>query len=56
MQRRDKRKGGFRKQPLGDLDEFFVGVEAAVFGGVVERDVAVCSLFELVDFAGVEGF
>ena len=38
----------------GPLDEFFVGVEFAVFGSVVEGDVAVSALFELVDFAGVE--
>ena len=37
------------------LEKFFVGIEAAVFAGVVERDVAVSSLFELIDFAGVEG-
>lgn len=29
-------------------------MEAAVFAGVVERNVAVGSLFELIDFAGVE--
>ena len=37
------------------LEKFFVSIEAAVFAGVVERDVAVSSLFELIDFAGVEG-
>jgi hypothetical protein len=36
-------------------EEFFVGVELAVFGRVVEGDVAVSSLFELIDFARVEG-
>ena len=36
------------------LKEFFVGVELAVFGSVVEGNVAVGALFELVDFAGVE--
>jgi len=29
-------------------------VETAVFAGVVERNVTIGSLFELVDFAGVE--
>ena len=36
------------------LDEFFVGVELAVFGSVVEGNVAVGAFFELIDFAGVE--
>jgi len=36
------------------LQKFFVWVELAEFGSVVERNVAVGALFELVDFAGVE--
>ena len=39
---------------LVPLQKFFVGVEFAVFGSVVEGDVAVSALFELIDFAGVE--
>jgi hypothetical protein len=38
------------------LQKLFVGVELAVFAGVVEGDVAVGALFSGVDFAGVEGF
>ena len=38
------------------LQEFFVGVEFAVFAGVVEGDVAVGAFFFGVDFATVEGF
>ena len=37
-----------------ESEKFFVGVELAVFGSVVEGDVAVGALFELIDFAGVE--
>ena len=36
------------------LDEFFVGVELAVFGSVMQRDVAVSAFFELIDLAGIE--
>jgi len=36
------------------LKELFVGVELAVFAGVVERDVAVSAFFALIDFATVE--
>ena len=43
------------RTPNSGLDEFFVGVEFAVFGGVVEGNVAVGAFFELIDFAGVEG-
>lgn len=42
----------FRKRALQQL---LVGVETAVFAGVVEGDVAVGSFFELIDFAGIEG-
>lgn len=38
------------------LQKLFVGVELAVFAGVVERDVAVGAFFALIDFATVEGF
>jgi hypothetical protein len=38
----------------GTSDEFFVGMELAVFGSVMEGDVAVGPFFELIDFAGVE--
>jgi hypothetical protein len=37
------------------LQKLFVGVELAVFAGVVERDVAVGAFFFGVDFATVEG-
>jgi len=37
-----------------ESEKFFVGVELAEFGSVVEGDVAVGTFFELVDFAGVE--
>jgi hypothetical protein len=37
------------------LQELFVGVELAVFAGVVEGDVAVSAAFALIDFAAVEG-
>ena len=37
-----------------ELQKLFFGIEAPVFAGVVERDVAVSSLFELIDFTGVE--
>jgi hypothetical protein len=37
------------------LEKLFTGVESAVFGCVVEGNVAVGAFFELVDFAGVEG-
>jgi hypothetical protein len=37
------------------LQKFLVGVELAVFAGVVERDVAIGALFTRVDFASVEG-
>jgi len=48
-----------KRQPLQRLrseksEKFFVGVELAIFGSVVEGNVAVGALFELVDFAGVE--
>jgi hypothetical protein len=36
------------------LQELFIGVELAVFAGVVERDVAVGAFFALVDFATVK--
>jgi hypothetical protein len=38
------------------LEKFFVGVERAEFGSVVEGNVAVGAFFELVDFAGIERF
>jgi len=38
------------------LQELFVGVELAVFAGVVEGNVAVGAFFFRVDFAAVEGF
>jgi hypothetical protein len=38
------------------LQQFFVGVEFAVFAGVVEGDIAVGAFFFRVDFAAVEGF
>jgi hypothetical protein len=37
------------------LEEFFVGVEFAVFASVVEGDVAVSPALALVDFAAVKG-
>jgi hypothetical protein len=37
------------------LQKFLVGVELAVFAGVVQGDVAVGAFFAGVDFAGVEG-
>ena len=37
------------------LEELFVGVEAAVFAGVVERNVGIGAFFAEVDFAGIEG-
>jgi hypothetical protein len=37
------------------LQKLFVGVELAVFAGVVEGDVAVSAAFALIDFATVEG-
>jgi hypothetical protein len=40
---------------LAVLQKLFVGVELAVFAGVVERDVAVRAFFARVDFAAVEG-
>jgi len=41
--------------PQRVLQKFFVGVELAVFAGVVERDVAVSAAFALIDFATVKG-
>jgi hypothetical protein len=38
------------------LQQLFVGVELAVFAGVVERDVSVGALFFRVDLATIEGF
>lgn len=46
------RKNARARVPV--LQELFVGVELAVFAGVVERDVAVRTLFALVYFATVE--
>jgi hypothetical protein len=37
------------------LKKLFVGVELAVFAGVVQGDVAVSAAFALIDFATVEG-
>jgi hypothetical protein len=37
-----------------ELEEFFVGVELAVFAGVMERDVTVGAAFALIDFATVK--
>jgi len=45
----------FVEKDWPESEQFFVGVELAVFGGVVERDVAVSAFFELIDFAGVKG-
>ncbi len=41
--------------PHARLQKLFVGVECAVFAGVVEGNVAVGALFFGVDFAAVEG-
>jgi hypothetical protein len=38
-----------------ELEELFVGVEFAVFAGVVKGYVAVRAAFALIDFATVEG-
>jgi hypothetical protein len=37
------------------LQEFFVGMELAVFAGVMERDVGVGAFIAVIDFAHVEG-
>jgi len=37
------------------LQKFLVGVELAVFAGVVKGDVAVSAAFALIDFAAVKG-
>ena len=37
-----------------ESEKFFVGMELAVFGGVVEGNIAVGAFFELIDFAGIE--
>ena len=40
---------------FGVLQELFVGMELAVFTGVVERDVGVGAFIAVIDFAHVEG-
>ena len=46
------RKGAQARVPA--LQKLFVGMELAVFAGVVERDVAVGAFFALVNFATVK--
>jgi hypothetical protein len=43
------------KAAMCGLEEFFVGMELAVFTGVVERDVGIGAFIAVVDFAHVEG-
>ena len=50
-----EKTAGLTKTFVLPLQKFFAGVELAVLGGVVERDIAVGAFFELVDFAGVKG-
>ena len=40
---------------MAGLQQLFVGMELAVFAGVVQGNVAVGALFARVDFATVEG-
>src|SRR5882672_11588481 len=48
------KKAAPTRDDRAQLKKFFVGMELAEFGSVVEGNVAVGALFELVDFAGVE--
>lgn len=45
-----------KKTDNGELEKFFVGVEDAVFAGVMERDIRIGATFALIDFAGVKRF